>query len=53
MIPPKVWAQLKHAFVTIGGTYGVRIQVADEPTNVMALEQRWFDWVEEQAARGG
>jgi hypothetical protein len=52
MIPPKVWAQLKHLFVSQAALYGVRVQVSEEPSNVMDLEQRYFAWLDEQAARG-
>jgi len=48
IIPPKVWFQLKHAFVSIAAQYGIRVQVREDPENVMALDRRYFEWIDEQ-----
>lgn len=48
VIPPKVWTQLRHAFVTIASQYGVSLQVKTEPTNVMEADRKYFEWVDEQ-----
>lgn len=53
MVPPKVWAQLKHLFVSQAALYGVHLKISEDPVNLMALEARYFEWVEEEASKLG
>lgn len=53
LIPPPAWLQLKQLIIAQGALYGIRIQIKDDPVNVLEADTRYFQWVDQQFGRSG